>query len=147
MHGEHERSSGIFPLGFFRRFGRFEEEALERGPRPAALDQARAGFRREVLDFVYQRGRSVFENELGLVLDRKQIVERTFPHEHAIRENADAVENSLPLLEEMRREQDRDAAPLEVENEIADLARAHWIHSGGRFIEDKEFRFLDQRLR
>src|SRR5205814_6854202 len=145
MHGEHERSSAIFPLGFFRRFGRFEEEALERGPRPAALDQARAGFRHEVLDFVYQRRRSVFENELGLVLDREQIIERTFAHQHAIGENADAIANFLDLLEEMRREQDRDATPLEVENEIADLARAHWIDSGGRFIEDNEFGFLDQR--
>src|ERR1700674_746383 len=102
MGDEPMRSSRIFSPVFFRRFRRFEEETLERSPRAAALHQAGAEFRRESLDFVQQRGRSVLENELGLVLDREQIVERAFAHQHAIRENADAIANLLDLLEEMR---------------------------------------------
>ena len=38
--------------------------------------------------------------------------QRAFPHEHALRENADAIANFLHLREQMRREQNGDAALL-----------------------------------
>ena len=40
--------------------------------RRTALDQARAGFGRELFDFVDQFRRGIFENDFGLIFDREQ---------------------------------------------------------------------------
>ena len=78
---------------------------------------------------------SVFQNQLGLILDREQFLDLTFPHENAMREDAHPVANLLHLREKMRGEQNRDAAPFEIENQIANLARASRVDAGRGLVE------------
>ena len=94
-----------------------------------------------------QLRRGVLEDQLGLVLDRDQFVEPPFAHERTLVQNADAIADLLHLPEQMRAEQDGDAALFEIENQIANLARAGRIDAGGRFIEHQQPRLLHERLR
>ena len=127
--------------------GHFEEIPLQRRLRFALLDHARSGLRDRGFDLREQLGRGVFEDQLGLVLDRDQFVEPAFTHERALVQDADAVADFLHLAEQMRAEQHGDAALFEIEDEVANLARAGGIDAGGRLIEHEQPRLLDHRLR
>ncbi len=108
---------------------------------------ARARLCGQCFDFAEQLGRSIFENEVGLIFNREQIAQRAFADEDPVGQNAHAIANLLDLPEQMRRKEHRYAASLEIENEIADFPRAGRIDSGGRFVQDDELRLLDERLR
>ena len=64
-----------------------EEEPLQRGLRPALLDEMGAGFVQKRRDLREYLGRGVFQDELGLVFDREQVVHAPFPNEDAMRED------------------------------------------------------------
>ncbi len=69
-----------------------------------------------------------------------------FADENAIGENPDAIANLLHLPEQMRRKQHGDAAAFQIENQVANFARAGRIDPGSRFIQNEQGRFLDERL-
>src|SRR5438270_2310607 len=126
---------------------RFEEKLLERRARRTAPNDASAGTRDEAFDVIEQLRRSAFHDELSLVLNAKQIAERSFADQNTVRENADAIADLLDLPEQMRREQNGDAATFQRQNEIANLSRARGVYAGRRFVQDEQGGFLDQRLR
>jgi hypothetical protein len=90
--------------------------------------------------------RGILEDDVGLILNREQIVQRPFADEDSIRENTHAITNLLNLPEEVGRKEDGYAAVLEIENEVSDFPSARRIHSGGGFVQDDKSRVLDKRL-
>jgi hypothetical protein len=81
-------------------------------------------------------GGGVFEDDLGLVFDGDEVVEPALADEDALVEDADAVADFLDLAQEVGAEQDGDAALLEIEDEVANLAgarrdrRRRWARRG-----------------
>ena len=127
--------------------GGIEEEPLQRGLRLALLDETGAGFVEKRRNLREHFGRGIFQDELGLVFDREQILHAPFPNENAMREDADPIANFLHLREEMGRKKNGDAAPFQIENQVANFARAGGIDARGRLVEHDQFGFLDERLR
>ena len=91
--------------------------------------------------------RGVFEDQLRLVLDRDEVFEPAFADQRAAMQDADAVADLLHLLEQMRAKQHGDPALFEIENQIANLARARRIDARRRLVEHEQARLLDHRLR
>jgi hypothetical protein len=62
---------------------------------PALFDQSGARLCGQRFNFVEQLRRSIFEHDVGLILNREQIVQRAFADEDSVRENAHAIANLL----------------------------------------------------
>ena len=92
-------------------------------------------------------GIGVLEHDFRLVLDRDQIFQPAFADHPALENDADVIADFLHLFEQVGAQEHRDAALAELEDQIADLPRAHRIHPGGRFVENDQPRLLDERLR
>ena len=123
-----------------------QKQPLKRRLRFPLLDHARARRGSERRDLREQLSGRVFEDELGLILDGKQVVHAPFADEHAIREDPDPIADFLHLLEQMRGKENCRAAGLQIQNQIANVARAGRIHAGSRLIQNQESRVVHQRL-
>ena len=96
---------GYFPAGDV------EEIAFEGGLRFAHLDEAgRRICATSAWISASDSGVAFSRIDLRLVLDRDEFVQPAFAHEDAVVEDADAVADFLHLPEQMRAEQDGDAA-------------------------------------
>ena len=132
---------------FLRRGGSPRGRASRASSAAGVARRVGAGFVQKRRDLREHLRRGVFQDELGLVFDREQVLHAAFADEDAMRENADAIANFLHLREEMGGKQDGDAAPFQIENQIANLARAGRIDARGRLVEHDKPGFLDERLR
>src|SRR5438874_12914312 len=70
---------------------------------------------------LFRSGR-IFQHQLAPVLNRDQFLEVAFTNQHATRENSDTVADLLHLGEQMRRQEDGDAALFKIDNQIANVA-------------------------
>ena len=76
---------------------------------------------------------------------RAQLVDRADADEAAGREDADPVADRLDLVEEVAREQDREAALVdEPPQQLEDLDHAERVDRGGRLVEDEQVGRLDE---
>src|SRR5260221_5698176 len=125
----------------------FQKISLERRLRLALLEQLLVRLHDGGLNLRQQFRRCVLENQLGLIFNRDQLVQPPFAHERPLVQDADAVANFLDLAEQVRAEQHRDAALFEVENQVANLARARGIDARSRLVEHEQPRLLDHPLR
>ena len=100
----------------------------------------------EVFDFVEQFGGGVFEHHFGLVFEGDELIEGALLEHFTLMDDANGVADFLDLFEEVGAEKDGDAFGLEVEDEVANLARAKRVNAGGRLVEDEEAGRLDEGL-
>jgi hypothetical protein len=62
-------------------------------------------------------------------------------------QDRDAVAQALGLLQAMRGEEDRHAAPAEAVDQLMDVASGDRIQAGGRLVEEQHIRVAEQRPR
>tara|TARA_B100000809_G_scaffold261143_1_gene309459 strand:- start:372 stop:1460 length:1089 start_codon:yes stop_codon:yes gene_type:complete len=124
-----------------------EEQSLKSGAGMTGVHELDALFVfGQVTNFLQQAGSGIAEDDLGLIFDRDEIIEATLLHEDALVNNAHAVADFLHLFEKVGAEKDGEAPLLEGEDQVADLARADWVHSGSGFVEDEKAWVLHHRL-
>ena len=73
-----------------------------------------------------------------------QLGTRAEQHDVALAEQRDAVADALHAIEQMRRQQHRDVALLELADDLQQLDRRLRIEAGGRLVEDRDLRVLHQ---
>jgi hypothetical protein len=134
-------------IWLFLLTGFFEEEALESGARVSRANPIDAGVALD--EFANVREKSiggVFQDDLGLVFGGDEVLESSFLDQASSVDDADVVTNFLHLFEEVGAEKDGDAAFLESENKVANLAWAKGIDTGRGLVEDDEAGILNECL-
>ena len=79
--------------------GGLEKQSLQGRVRSSLCQQPRPGFFCARGNLPQQLWRRILQDDLGLILDRKQLLDRTLPHQDSAGENANAVANFLHLTE------------------------------------------------
>ena len=65
-------------------------------------------------------------------------------HDIALAEQRDPVAHALHAVEQMRRQQHRDVAMLEIADDLQQLQRRLRIEAGGRLVQDRDLGVLHQ---
>ena len=97
-------------------------------------------------NLVAKVGSRVLDQEFCLTGDTGEDIQRTFADEPSLRQNADAVADFLDLLQQMGSQQDGLATCLQLQDQIADLARPGGVDPCGGLIEDQQAWIVNQGL-
>ncbi|KPK44207.1 MAG: hypothetical protein AMK72_12285 [Planctomycetes bacterium SM23_25] len=129
-----------------RRHSDAEEEVLEGRGRMLGRDDVRAGAAGGRHDGLASRLGDAGGPDLEHVAEPEEVVHATEFAEFASGEDADAVADVADVGQQVRREEDRLAFALEPQDKVLHLARADGVQAGRRFVEEQEFRVVDEGL-
>src|SRR5262249_46948396 len=107
-----------------------------------------AGDTRDCLELGFDVSAFCFDIEIEVTAENlaAQLVDTAEQHDVAVAEQRDPVANALHAVEQMRRQQYRDVAVLQVADDFQKLDGRLRIETRGRLVEDRDLRILQQYL-